>query len=272
MDPNPPRQPVFNIPPVIVAVLAVLLGIHLVREALPDAGDAQVLSHFAFVPGRFTLSFNPEGVARHFASMSDDAGDSRAAARFFLGDGTAQPWTGLTYALLHGGWTHVGLNGIWLLAFGTPVARRFLVFLAAGSAAGAATHYALFPFDLNPLIGASAAVSGCMGAATRFIFPPGSRDEAVEAGLVTAVHRPAVSLVGLVRDRRAVTFLAAWFLTNLLTGLGSVSMRLTDAPIAWQAHIGGFALGLLCFPWFDPRPPRDAATPAPDQGGTMDQA
>ena len=52
-------------------------------------------------------------------------------------------------------------------------------------------------------------------------------------------------------DRRAVTFLIAWFGTNLLFGLGSMSLGLSSGPIAWQAHIGGFCAGLLLFPLFD---------------------
>ena len=43
-----------------------------------------------------------------------------------------------------------------------------------------------------------------------------------------------------------------WFASNLVTGIGAVPLGLSDAPIAWQAHIGGFLLGLLAFPLFDP--------------------
>ena len=62
---------------------------------------------------------------------------------------------------------------------------------------------------------------------------------------------PVQPLRALVADRRAMTFLIAWFGTNLLFGLGSIGFGLSSGPIAWQAHIGGFCAGLLLFPLFD---------------------
>ncbi len=57
----------------------------------------------------------------------------------------ADVWTFVTYSLLHGSWMHLGVNGVWLLAFGSAVARRFgvlrfLSFFAVTAAAGAAMH------------------------------------------------------------------------------------------------------------------------------------
>ncbi len=254
---------------VLLAVLAVLFGIHLIRQFLPDDTDAWLLAHFAFVPGRLTFAVDPGSVLGQI-SASQVANASEAdrieVARFFLGDGTPQPWSVLTYALLHGNWTHVALNGIWLLAFGSPVARRFgsgrfLLFFVAGALAGAATHYALFPLSLDPLIGASAGVSACMGAALRFIFQP-SRPVSTGApeGLSGAASVP---ILDLLRDRRAVAFFLAWFLTNLATGIGAVAFQLAGGPIAWQAHIGGFLLGLLGFGLFDPVRPVVEGEPSP---------
>jgi len=63
---------------------------------------------------------------------------------------------------------------------------------------------------------------------------------------------PALSLIGVFCDPRALGFLAAWFGTNLLFGLGSVPLIGEDEQVAWQAHIGGFLAGLLLFFVFDP--------------------
>ena len=63
---------------------------------------------------------------------------------------------------------------------------------------------------------------------------------------------PAQSLRFVFTDRRALIFIGAWFATNLLFGLGSISLGLESEPIAWQAHIGGFLAGLLLFGLFDP--------------------
>ena len=62
----------------------------------------------------------------------------------------ADIWTFVTYAFIHGDWTHLGLNGVWLLAFGTPVARRFgmarfLAFFAVTAAAGARCIFSPIP-------------------------------------------------------------------------------------------------------------------------------
>ncbi|WP_131195837.1 rhomboid family intramembrane serine protease [Lichenihabitans psoromatis] len=262
MSIDSPKQPIFRIPISLVIVFGVLAVIHLIRTSLPEMVDADVLARLAFVPGRLTLAWDPAWVLGGVAGLDPDsaAGQTRIeVARFFLGDGSLQPWTLLTYSLLHGNWTHLGLNGIWLLAFGTPVARRFgswrfVLFLLGGALAGAIAHYLVFPRDLQPLIGASAAVSGCMAAALRFMFQPDRQLGVGDLGRdsMALARRPMVPLGRMVRDQRAMTFLVVWFVTNLASGLGAVAMGISDAPIAWQAHIGGFLFGLLAFPFFDP--------------------
>ena len=267
VDQTSPRQPIFNIPATIVVLIALMAGIHAARGLLPEARDADILARFAFVPGRFTVAFDPSAVLNRLMSSSEagEAGQRLAVARFFLGDGTPQPWTVLTYAVLHGNWTHFGLNAVWLLAFGTPVARRFgvvrfVLFFVAGAIAGAGAHYLLFVADLQPLIGASASVSACMGATLRFMFQPQGRGRLAAPDLPRPAYRaPRLSLPALLRDRRALAFLLVWFATNLVTGIAAVPLGLSDAPVAWQAHVGGFLLGLLAFPLFDPAP----AEPAP---------
>ena len=249
------RQPIFNVPFAVLALVASMAAIQALQGVLSDAHDAAILVHFAFVPGRLTAAIDPAAVLGRLASlqMSDPGPDGGVdAARFFLGTGTPHPWTALTYAMLHGGWTHLGLNAVWLLAFGAPVARRlrpvrFLLLFVAGSLAGAATHFAVDPLSLQPLVGASAAVSAFMGAALRFVFQPASRGW---AGPIE--HAPRLSLLSVLRDRRAAAFLIVWFLSNLVTGVAAVPMGLSDMPIAWQAHVGGFLMGLLAFPLFDP--------------------
>lgn len=274
----PARQPVFNIPAPIVAVLAVLLLVHLVRQLIPDAWDDAAFSHLAFVPGRLTFAFDRDpviGALMTLAAQGSEGYQQASAGRFFLGDGSLQPWTMVTYALLHADWTHVGLNGVWLLAFGTPVARRtpykrFLALLATTALAGAVVQYLAHPLDLAPVIGASAAVSGCMGATLRFMFQPREPTVAL-LGAALEMRRPdhiapIQPLRAIVTDRRAVTFLIAWFGTNLLFGLGSIGFGLSSGPIAWQAHIGGFCAGLLLFPLFDgPSVPAEAPIDGPEK-------
>lgn len=264
------RQPIFNVPSVVLLVIVVMAGIQAAQELLSEQAQADLLARFAFVPGRLTLSIDPAPVMRRLVeAMNQDPGPDGAAAvgQFFLGSGSLQPWTILSYALLHGGWAHFGLNAVWLLAFGAPVARRirnarFLALFALSALAGALAHYAVDPLSLQPLVGASAAVSGCMGAAVRFVFAPLRLAPGPE---VEPAHlAPRRTLLALVTDRRAAAFVLVWFASNLVTGIGAVPLGLSDAPIAWQAHIGGFLLGLLAFPLFDPV--RVAIAPPPPAG------
>ena len=55
------------------------------------------------------------------------------------------------------------------------------------------------------------------------------------------------------RDSRALPFLIMWFGLNLLFGLVSAPLGITQGPVAWDAHVGGFLAGLLLFPLFDAR-------------------
>lgn len=269
-EPGPPeaplarREPIVNIPSAVALTIAGLVLIHLCRLAIPDRWDADVLSRLAFVPGRLTYAFAPDRVVEPLLRLA--AGSARdlqqaQVNRFFLGDGATRPWTVLTYGLLHAEWVHLGLNALWLLAFGTPVARRlgslrFVLFLAVTTFAGAVAHFVTHAADLQPVIGASAAVSGCMGAALRFAFQP-SQTFAAGLGLRAGPppYQPLLSISGVARDRRAATFFVVWFLTNLVFGLGSIGLGGAMQSVAWEAHIGGFLAGLVLLPMFDRRPP-----------------
>ena len=149
---------------------------------------------------------------------------------------------------------HVGVNCLWLAAFGAPVARRlgtwrFLVLMALGSLGGAGLHYATHRYDLMPVIGASASVSGAMAAAVRFVFQPGAPLGGIAGD---SFRQPALPLRRVFTNARTLPFLLIWFVVNLVFGLISAPLGITDGPVAWEAHVGGFAAGLLLFPLLDP--------------------
>jgi membrane associated rhomboid family serine protease len=62
---------------------------------------------------------------------------------------------------------------------------------------------------------------------------------------------PLESLSKTLTDRRILTVLGFWVVLNIVFGLGVVSIGGTEGDIAWEAHIGGFLFGLLCFGFFD---------------------
>ena len=228
----------FNVPPVVAATIGALGLVHLVRALLlgPRA-DIQFLLLFAFIPARYDPSQLTQGLVP--------------------GGWGADVWTFFTYALIHGDLTHLSLNAVWLLAFGSAVARRFgawrsLAFFAITAAAGAGAHLLTHMGEFWPMVGASAAISGFMAAAIRFIFQAGGPLGALRGDREGSYSQPAAPLSVTLRDGRVLAFLAVWFGLNMLFGLGSISLSDGELSIAWEAHIGGFLAGLLLFPWFDP--------------------
>lgn len=255
------RQPVFNLPGVILALLAAFIAVQLVRDFVSVETDAWIVTTFGFIPARFSLHFAPAALADAITSRMA-AGVPESSVRWLLGDGSWPWWTPLTYAFIHGDWMHLGLNGLWLAAFGSAVARRFGplrfagLFVLAGIA-GAAAHFVVHPYGLEPVVGASAAISGAVAAAMRFAFEPGAplgpgRNLAVANE--SAYHGPPLPLVRVFRDGRALTFLLTWFGCNILFGAFATPLGIGDATVAWEAHIGGFLAGLFAFSLFDPTP------------------
>lgn len=244
--PNPKsREPIFNVPPVIVATVAVLVGVHAFRMfALSETEDTRLLLAFAFIPARYSTDPLLHG------SLPGGFG--------------ADLWTFFTYAFLHADLLHIGLNLAWLIPFGTALARRFgawryVLFMLVTAAAGAFAQLISMPGADVPMIGASAAISGAMAAAMRFIFQPHGPLETWRdaTGNDEAYHIPAVPLLATFRDVRFLLFLAVWMGLNALFGLGAVSFGSEPGQqIAWQAHIGGFFAGLVLFTAFDPVVPR----------------
>lgn len=232
----PPREPALMLPPSVVAMVAIISLVQLARSALAPQQDLMVQLWFAFIPARYSGEFYA-----------------------FPGGVFADVWTFVTYALLHGSWVHLITNTVWLVAFGAAVARRFgalrfWLFSAVAAAGGAALHLALHFGDVVPVVGASAAIAGLMAAAARFVFDTGGPLVLRRGGDDSAFRRPARSLVDTFRNRSALIFILIWFGINLAIGLGGSVTG--GVAIAWEAHIGGFLVGLLLFRFFDPVPPR----------------
>lgn len=205
--------PIVNAPPVVLATVAVLVSIHLaIWWGGPD-WENLALYAFALIPARFQ---GPYAVAMIEGS---------------------QYWSLVTYAFLHGSWAHVLLNSLWLLIFGTPVARafgtlRFLVIALVATVGGALAMLVLFWGTTIPAIGASAAVSGLLAAAIPVMFggPSGP-----------------LSFREFLRDRRAIIFSVVFLVMTLLTGVQWLPTFADGARIAWEAHLGGFVAGLIAY-------------------------
>jgi membrane associated rhomboid family serine protease len=239
------REPLFNVPAVVVALIGIFIAIHLLRtEVLSDADSNYFDLLFAFIPARYDSSLVLDGA--------------------LPGGVGAEIWSFVSYAFIHGSWTHLGINALWFLPFGSAVARRFgairfLGFFVVTAAGGALAHLFVHGGHDGAVIGASAAISGTMAGAMRFAFqrggPLGFWREQDDA----AYRVPALPLSGMLRDPRVMIFIVVWFGINLLFGAASLPIAGNDQPIAWQAHIGGFLAGLLLFSLFDPVSGRGAS-------------
>jgi membrane associated rhomboid family serine protease len=253
LDPSTPsvplvrrREPMLNVPAVVIVLLAAIGLVHAAREWLiPEDLDRVLVWSLAFVPARYDASALTDGI--------------------LPGGAGAEVWTFFTYALLHADWTYFGFNAVWLLAFASPVARRFgvlrfLMFFAATIAAGAFAYLIAHAGALAPMIGASAGISGMMGAAARFVFEPGGSLDMGRRDRSNADRVPAAPLLVALRNPRVLTFVGVWFGLNLLFGLASIPFLVGEnQSVAWEAHVGGFLAGLLLFSLFDPVQPAAVA-------------
>jgi membrane associated rhomboid family serine protease len=221
------HEPFFNLSGTILFLIALCVAVHLFRlYLLTPHEDMAFVVDTAFIPARYTGPYALDLYA--FTSP-------------------------ITYAFLHGGWMHLIVNMIWLAAFGSPLAYRLgpgrlLAFWVFTSLAAALFHFLAHPDSVVPVIGASGAISGMMGAASRFGF----RMERLDG-------RPAfagrmLSIFEALRSRAVLAFLAVWMIVNLVAGLGFMSPGMTN-PIAWEAHIGGFLAGFFCLAPFVGRAP-----------------
>lgn len=219
------REPVFNMPAVVVALIALCTAIFLIQAyVLTDDQYVGLLLRGAFIPERYDYPLDVWGFTSTF-----------------------------TYSLLHGGWSHLIVNMIWLAAFGSPLANRlgvwrFLLFWLVTTWGAVALHFALHVGEQVPLVGASGAISGMMGAAARFGF---RIDRSM--GLARFSGRP-LSVVDSLTSRTVLTFLIVWMVVNFVAGMGYLTPQDMGA-IAWEAHVGGFLVGFLGIGLFGSRRP-----------------
>jgi membrane associated rhomboid family serine protease len=238
---NRSREPIFNIPGAVAGLTLALCVIHAVLVLVLSSRQVEtVLELFAFSPLRYQAIYD----------LSSLPGGVPAAI-----------WTFVSYAFLHGNVTHLAVNAVWLVAFGTPVARRFgaarfLAFFAFTAAGGALAHLLTHLDDNVPVIGASAAGTGMMAAALRFVMQPGGPLHFLRYEEEHTYRVPAQSLVGMVRSPRVLLIVLIWLVLNFVLAVPLFAMPGAEGlAVAWQSHIGGFLAGLLGFAAFDPAVP-----------------
>ena len=149
-----------------------------------------------------------------------------------------------TSMFLHAGWMHIIGNMIFLYIFGRNIEHRmghiryFLFYLLTGVIAGI-IQFLISPSSVIPIVGASGAISGVLGAYLLF-FP--------KSKILTVV--PILFFVRLIYIP-ATVFIFVWFLIQFLGGINSADRAADAGGVAFWAHIGGFAAGLILAQYFD---------------------
>ncbi len=228
------RQPIFNVPGAVIAILLAMIAVHVGRQFLDDQSDMWWLVALAFIPARYA------GLAGELP-----------------GGDIASVTSWVTHMFVHADKVHLIINSAWLLAFGSVISRRigawrFFAFTIASGIAGALLFLVIRPGLVAPVVGASGAVAGLMGGVMRFLFSAIDLGEGRRLSDRPA-EIPAMGLKTALTDRRIQIATASFVALNLLAMIGFGALG-TGATIAWEAHLGGYFFGLLCFGLFDIAP------------------
>ena len=195
--------------------------VFLFEISIPKDLLQQLLYLFALVPARYTY---PSWALIHG-----------------LSPGNYSPF--LTNMFLHAGWLHI-IGNMWFLhLFGSTVEDRmghlrFLLFYLLSGLAANFIFFMVDPHSTIPEFGASGAIAGVMGAYI-VMFP--------KAQILTLI--PILFIPFLV-NLPAFLYLGFWFLIQVLSGTLSFASRGEGGGVAWWAHVGGFAGGMVLLPIF----------------------
>jgi membrane associated rhomboid family serine protease len=227
---------IFNTPGVVLAIVLLTVAVFVLMIILPDRTASIIEFAAAVLPLRLMAGPAANG---GFLAMASPL---------------------IAHMFFHAGIAHLLMNMAFLLAFGTPVARRmgadnalkssaafasaslFLTLYLLSGIVGALTYVGLHVNDYALLIGASGGVSGLLGALVRFAFNR------------STLFGPEAAKLSPLLSSGVLTWTGVFVGTNIVFGAfgGALTGALSgDGNIAWEAHLGGYFFGLLAFPFFD---------------------
>lgn len=229
--PQDRRAPLFMVPAMVTALAGAISAISILVLVSPATAQAAAIWQLALWP------------QRAIAALGGNGDLANAAVLPLFG-----------HALLHADWKHLGVNMLWLIAFGSPVARRLSAFSFPGGRARAWLVFAAFFFGAvaaggvmqvaldsrlqGYLLGASGGVTGLLGGLLRFGFRTREQAVADPLGFLPLTHQRLLTIAAVVVG-----------LEILMGGLAS-KIGLAPANVGWEAHVGGFLFGLTMFPVF----------------------
>jgi membrane associated rhomboid family serine protease len=223
--------------PIVNYVLIVICSLAFLAQQMSLDQSEGMISAFAMVPLRLS---DPEAtpVLEMQRAVQTPRGIEIVNVRQEIGPSPIPAWmTLITCMFMHGGWMHF-LGNMWFLyIFGDNVEDRLGhvgfagLYLGTGVLAGL-SHYITDPSSPLPTLGASGAIAGVMGAYA--LLYPHARVLALLPLIIvfTTIVVPAPIFLGL------------WFVMQLSSGIGSLAGGAAGG-VAWWAHAGGFAAGLI---------------------------
>jgi len=201
-----------SFPVITVSLIAINLYIYYLQDTSTQAELGRLIAQYALVPARFAgqLQANPLAALFHYPLV--------------------------TSIFLHGSWFHVIFNMLYLWIFADNIEDRlgrpiFILFYLLAGIAGNLTHVLLNPGSPIPLVGASGAIAGVLGAYI-ITFP--------RARITSLIF---ILFFVTIRDIPAIYFLLFWFLVQLVNGVASLGIM--GNSVAYWAHIGGFLAGIV---------------------------
>lgn len=222
------HQPIFFAPRIVFVLIGMLVTVHVLRVFLAPGYDRFAIVMFGVLPGRYmpeVISAFPGGIWSALLAL-------------------------ITYAFLHADYAHLAINSAWLLAFGSAVARclgsvRFIALYLICAIFAALVHIILNMGSLTPMVGASGAISGMMGAALRISLLDIMEGPATSLSSGAGYDKGARIRLAPLTDRRFLTLSATWAAVNILFGLTGIRVSEQILMIAWDAHLAGFVTGAL---------------------------
>lgn len=214
MIPLKDRNPTRRIPIVTISLIAVNIAVFLHEISLGE---------------------NLAVFFQHFGAVPRDVVNSLTPGRFV--PGVVFPMVSSMF--VHGGWLHLLGNMLYLWVFGDNIEDqlgriRFLVFYILCGFAASSLHVIVDPVSATPMVGASGAISGVLGA-YMLMFP--------RARVVTLIP---IFFFLQVAELPALVVLGFWFVMQFFNGVLSLGYETGGmGGVAWWAHVGGFAAGLV---------------------------
>jgi hypothetical protein len=232
-DSNPTRR----WPILTVLIIVANVVVHFFVQQQPELDRAEIYARYGFVPKRVQQFQDPKLVVTVPIEVAQDPAVQPKTIELKANEEEILISI-LTCMFLHGGWGHL-LGNMWFLwLFGNNVEDRlghivFVLFYLMVGLLASACHWATNQDSVLPIVGASGAVAGVLGAYA-ITFPTAKVKTVIFLGFIFILDLPSLLV------------LFAWFGIQVWWGLQAVGANI--GHVAWWAHVGGFIAGVVVMP------------------------